>query len=294
MDAARGWVQQFHLGVLRGLNTRLGSVLGPDTGFDSMGDTGAGQDLWRDSWTAWIAAGKLAKTILYNLNPSDNDLMAAMIGNFQDGTVRGKMQLGTAWWFNDQIDGMRAQMAALSNSGVISAFVGMVTDSRSFLSYPRHDYFRRLLCGLFGDDIEARGAAGRLPAPRRHRSGHLLRQRGALLRRAGGDRRPARQPATGPDAVHDRLEWYRAVLAGGLVPLFYHGDETVAGGVAAALVEGRSRGGGVHQPGTGCAARVPGARGALPSSTEPPASGWDRSLMRPPPRCSLPPAPGLW
>ena len=154
MDAARGWVQQFHLGVLRGLNTRLGSVVGPDAGFDSIGDMAQAGSLAR-FLDHLDRDGKLAKTILYNLNPSDNDLMAAMIGNFQDGTVRGKMQLGTAWWFNDQIDGMRAQMAALSNSGVISAFVGMVTDSRSFLSFPRHDYFRRLLCGLFGDDIEA-------------------------------------------------------------------------------------------------------------------------------------------
>ena len=108
--------------------------------------------------------GSLTKTILYNLNPSDNDLMASMIGNFQDGTVRGKMQFGTAWWFNDQTDGMRAQMAALSNSGVISAFVGMVTDSRSFLSYPRHDYFRRLVCDLFGEDVER----GLLPADYAH------------------------------------------------------------------------------------------------------------------------------
>ena len=100
---------------------------------------------WRSPWPGFLdhldRDGSLAKTILYNLNPSDNDLVASMIGNFQDGTVRGKMQFGTAWWFNDQIDGMRSQMAALSNSGVISAFVGMVTDSRSFLSYPRHDYF---------------------------------------------------------------------------------------------------------------------------------------------------------
>ena len=163
MDAARGWAQQFHLGALRGLNTRLGSVVGPDAGFDSIGDMAQARSLAR-FLDHLDRDGRLAKTILYNLNPSDNDLMAAMIGNFQDGTVRGKMQLGTAWWFNDQIDGMRAQMAALSNSGVISAFVGMVTDSRSFLSYPRHDYFRRLLCDLFGDDIER----GVLPADYPH------------------------------------------------------------------------------------------------------------------------------
>ena len=166
MDAARGWAQQFHLGVLRGLNTRLGSVVGPDSGFDTIGDMAQARSLAR-FLDHLDRDGRLAKTILYNLNPSDNDLMAAMIGTFQDGTVRGKMQFGTAWWFNDQIDGMRAQMAALSNSGVISAFVGMVTDSRSFLSYPRHDYFRRLLCGLFGDDIER----GVLPADYPHLGG---------------------------------------------------------------------------------------------------------------------------
>ncbi len=166
MDAARGWTQQYHIGVMRNLNTRLGSVLGPDTGFDSIGDTAQARSLAR-FLDQLDRDGRLAKTILYNLNPSDNDLVAAMIGNFQDGTVRGKMQFGTAWWFNDQIDGMRAQMAALSNSGVISAFVGMVTDSRSFLSYPRHDYFRRLLCDLFGDDIER----GVLPADYPHLGG---------------------------------------------------------------------------------------------------------------------------
>ena len=166
MDAARGWAQQYHLGVMRDLNTRLGSVLGPDTGFDSIGDTAQARSLAR-FLDHLDRDGRLAKTILYNLNPSDNDLLAAMIGNFQDGSVRGKMQLGTAWWFNDQIDGMRAQMSALSNSAVISAFVGMVTDSRSFLSYPRHDYFRRLLCDLFGDDIER----GVLPADYAHLGG---------------------------------------------------------------------------------------------------------------------------
>ena len=166
MDAARGWAQQFHLGVLRGLNSRLGSALGPDTGFDSIGDQPQAASLAR-FLDRLDRDGRLAKTILYNLNPSDNDLMASMIGNFQDGTVRGKMQFGTAWWFNDQIDGMRAQMAALSNCGVISAFVGMVTDSRSFLSYPRHDYFRRLLCDLFGEDLER----GVLPADYPHLGG---------------------------------------------------------------------------------------------------------------------------
>ncbi len=166
MDAARGWAQQFHLGALRGVNTRMGSALGPDTGFDSIGDQAQARSLAR-FLDHLDRDGRLAKTILYNLNPSDNDLMASMIGTFQDGTVRGKMQLGAAWWFNDQIDGMRAQMAALSNCGVISVFVGMVTDSRSFLSYPRHDYFRRLLCDLFGDDIER----GVLPADYPHLGG---------------------------------------------------------------------------------------------------------------------------
>jgi glucuronate isomerase len=152
LDHARGWVQQFHLGALRNNNTRLLNALGPDTGFDSIGDCEIARPLSR-FLDHLDETNQLAKTILYNLNPRDNALMAAMIGNFQDGTVAGKMQYGSAWWFLDQLDGMKAQMNVLSNMGLLSRFVGMVTDSRCFLSYSRHEYFRRLLCNLLGDDV---------------------------------------------------------------------------------------------------------------------------------------------
>ena len=152
LDHARGWVQQFHLGALRNNNTRLLRALGPDTGFDSIGDVEIARPLSR-FLDRLDETNQLAKTILYNLNPRDNALVAAMIGNFQDGTVPGKMQYGSAWWFLDQLDGMKAQMDALSNMGLLSRFVGMVTDSRSFLSYSRHEYFRRLLCNLLGEDV---------------------------------------------------------------------------------------------------------------------------------------------
>ena len=151
-DHARGWVQQFHLGALRNNNTRLRRVLGPDTGFDSVGDFEIARPLSR-FLDRLDETNELAKTILYNLNPRDNALIAAMIGTFQDGSVPGKMQYGSARWFLDQLDGMKAQMDALSNMGLLSRFVGMVTDSRSFLSYSRHDYFRRLLCNLLGEDV---------------------------------------------------------------------------------------------------------------------------------------------
>ena len=152
LDHARGWVQQFHFGALRNNNTRLLRTLGPDTGFDSIGDFEIGRPLAK-FLDRLDETNQLAKTILYNLNPRDNALMAAMIGNFQDGTVPGKMQYGSAWWFLDQLDGMKAQIDALSNMGLLSRFVGMVTDSRSFLSYSRHEYFRRLLCNLIGEDV---------------------------------------------------------------------------------------------------------------------------------------------
>ena len=152
LDHARGWVQQFHLGALRNNNTRLLRALGPDTGFDSIGDFEIGRPLSR-FLDRLDETNQLAKTILYNLNPRDNALLAAMIGNFQDGSVPGKMQYGSAWWFLDQLDGMKAQMDALSNMGLLARFVGMVTDSRSFLSYSRHEYFRRLLCNLLGEDV---------------------------------------------------------------------------------------------------------------------------------------------
>ncbi|HEY3350087.1 MAG TPA: glucuronate isomerase [Thermoanaerobaculia bacterium] len=169
LDHARGWVQQFHLGALRNVNSRLRRTLGADTGFDSIGDFDQARPLAR-FLDRLDDANSLAKTILYNLNPADNEVFATMIGNFQDGSVAGKMQLGSAWWFLDQLDGMEAQMRALSGMGLFSRFVGMVTDSRSFLSYPRHDYFRRLVCNLLGRDVargllpDDRGLLGRLVA----------------------------------------------------------------------------------------------------------------------------------
>lgn len=153
MDAEKGWTQQFHLGALRNTNTRAMRILGPDTGFDSMGDFEIAQPLAR-LLDKLESKGKLAKTILYVLNPRDNALIATMIGNFQDGSTPGKMQFGSAWWYNDQKDGMEQQIKILANMGLLSRFVGMLTDSRSFLSYPRHEYFRRVLCNLLGTDIE--------------------------------------------------------------------------------------------------------------------------------------------
>ncbi|MFA5424006.1 MAG: glucuronate isomerase [Phycisphaerae bacterium] len=153
MDAEAGWVMQLHIGALRNNNTRLFKTIGPDTGFDSIGDWPQAQALSRflDSFDK---KNKLPKTILYNLNPADNELFATMLGNFQDGSVPGKIQYGSGWWFLDQKDGMQKQITALSNLGLLSRFVGMVTDSRSFLSFPRHEYFRRVLCNLLGNDIE--------------------------------------------------------------------------------------------------------------------------------------------
>jgi len=152
-DAAKGWVQQYHLGALRNNNTRQLQQLGADTGWDSIGDVQQGRALSKFLGRL-DAEGKLAKTILYNLNPADNELFATMAGNFNDGSVAGKIQFGSAWWFLDQKDGMVKQLNALSNMGLLSRFVGMLTDSRSFLSFPRHEYFRRILCNLFGEEIE--------------------------------------------------------------------------------------------------------------------------------------------
>lgn len=152
-DHEKGWVQQYHLGALRNNNTRMLTQLGPDTGWDSIGDFSQARQISK-FLNKLDTEDKLAKTILYNLNPADNELMATMIGNFNDGSVAGKVQWGSGWWFLDQKDGMIKQMNALSNMGLLSRFVGMLTDSRSFLSFPRHEYFRRILCNLFGDDIE--------------------------------------------------------------------------------------------------------------------------------------------
>lgn len=154
MDHEAGWVQQLHLGALRNNNSRLYKTLGPDTGFDSIGDFEIAKPLAK-FLDKLDSDNRLPKTILYNLNPRDNALLATMIGNFQDGSAPGKMQFGSAWWFLDQKDGMEEQISALSNMGLLSRFVGMLTDSRSFLSYPRHEYFRRILCNMFGEDVEA-------------------------------------------------------------------------------------------------------------------------------------------
>jgi glucuronate isomerase len=149
----RGWTQQFHLGAIRNTNQRMLRELGPDTGFDSIGDYQQATALAK-FFNNLDNTNQLAKTVLYNLNPSQNEVFATMIGNFNDGSVKGKMQFGSAWWFLDQKDGMEKQINALSNIGLLSCFIGMLTDSRSFLSFPRHEYFRRILCNLIGSDVE--------------------------------------------------------------------------------------------------------------------------------------------
>ncbi|MFZ2491768.1 MAG: glucuronate isomerase [Thermoanaerobaculia bacterium] len=167
MDHARGWVQQYHLGALRNNNSRMRRLLGADAGLDSVGDFEQARPLAR-FLDRLDTTNQLGKTILYNLNPADNELFATMIGNFQDGTIPGKLQYGSAWWFLDQKEGMEAQIRALSNMALFSRFVGMVTDSRSFLSYSRHEYFRRVVCNLLGNDVrdgllpDDRKALGRL------------------------------------------------------------------------------------------------------------------------------------
>ena len=153
MDYASGWTQQYHYGAIRNNNSKMFAKLGADTGFDSIGEftTAKAMSHFLDELNS---EGKLAKTILYCLNPSANEVIATMLGNFQDGSVAGKIQFGSGWWFLDQKDGMEKQMNALSLLGLLSRFVGMLTDSRSFLSYPRHEYFRRTMCNLLGNDIE--------------------------------------------------------------------------------------------------------------------------------------------
>ena len=161
LNHERGWAQQFHLGALRNNNTRLGAKIGSDVGADSIGDFEQAGPLSR-LLDHLDRTDQLAKTILYNLNPADNEVFAAMCGNFQDGSTPGKMQYGAAWWFLDQKDGIEAQLKALANLGLLARFVGMVTDSRSFLSYSRHEYFRRILCNFLGEGIQK----GRLPDDR--------------------------------------------------------------------------------------------------------------------------------
>ncbi|MBC7687395.1 MAG: glucuronate isomerase [Aquabacterium sp.] len=152
-DHEKNWVQQYHLGALRNNNSRMLQTLGADTGWDSIGDFSQAKQLSK-FLDRLDSTDQLAKTILYNLNPNDNELIATMSGNFNDGSVAGKIQFGSGWWFLDQKDGMTKQINALSNMGLLSKFVGMLTDSRSFMSYPRHEYFRRMLCNIFGEEME--------------------------------------------------------------------------------------------------------------------------------------------
>ena len=159
MDHASGWAQQFHYGAIRDNNSRMFALLGPDTGFDSIGQFNTAKAMSK-FLNRLASRDKLTKTIIYNLNPADNEVVATMLGNFQDGSCPGKIQWGSGWWFLDQKDGMTKQMNALSLLGLLSRFVGMLTDSRSFLSYPRHEYFRRTLCALLGTDVEN----GEIPA----------------------------------------------------------------------------------------------------------------------------------
>ena len=153
LDAEKGWTKQLHLGARRGVNTQARATIGADTGFDSIGD-----DLQAEALGVYLdrleQEHALPKMIIYNVNPSANYTMATMAGNFQDGRTPGKIQFGSGWWYLDQKDGMEWQLNALSNTGLLSRFVGMITDSRSFMSYPRHEYFRRVLCNLLGREME--------------------------------------------------------------------------------------------------------------------------------------------
>ena len=169
MDWEKGWTQQFHYGAIRNNNTKMFKLLGADTGFDSIGEftTAKAMAKFLDRLNT---NGKLTKTILYNLNPCANEVIATMLGNFQDGSIPGKIQFGSGWWFLDQKDGMEKQMNALSVLGLLSRFVGMLTDSRSFLSYPRHEYFRRTLCNLVGRDVEN----GEIPASEMERVNQMI------------------------------------------------------------------------------------------------------------------------
>lgn len=152
MYHAKGWVQQFHLGALRNNNSRLLAQLGADTGCDSIGDFNQAEAM-STLFNRLDSESSLSKTITYNLNPTQNEVFATMMGNYSEAGIPGKMQFGTGWWFLDQKDGMEKQMNVLSNMGLLSRFVGMLTDSRSFLSFPRHEYFRRILCDLIAEDV---------------------------------------------------------------------------------------------------------------------------------------------
>ncbi|MEP7110701.1 MAG: glucuronate isomerase [Ferruginibacter sp.] len=152
-DHEKNWVQQYHLGALRNNNSRMTKTLGADTGWDSIGDFSQAKQLSK-FLDRLDSTDQLAKTILYNLNPADNELIATMAGNFNDGSIAGKIQFGSSWWFLDQKDGMTRQVNSLSNMGLLAKFIGMLTDSRSFMSFPRHEYFRRILCNIFGEEME--------------------------------------------------------------------------------------------------------------------------------------------
>ena len=181
LDAEKGWTKQLHLGARRNSNTRALKSLGRDTGYDSIGDLPQIDALGR-YLDRLEQDNALPKMVIYNLNPADNYAFATMIGNFQDGSVAGKIQFGSGWWFLDQKEAMEWQLNALSNNALLSHFVGMLTDSRSFMSYPRHEYFRRVLCNLLGREMET----GELPSGRRddRRDGgeDLLQERGEILR----------------------------------------------------------------------------------------------------------------
>ena len=153
LDAQAGFTKQIHLGALRAASSRALAEIGPDTGFDSIGDWPQ-MEMLRDYLDALDRAGSLPRMVIYNLNPADNYALATMVGNFHDGKIAGKMQFGSGWWYLDQKEAMEWQMNALSNCGLLSRFVGMLTDSRSFMSYPRHEYFRRTLCNLLGREME--------------------------------------------------------------------------------------------------------------------------------------------
>ncbi len=159
---AKGWIQQFHIGAIRNNNSRMAGLIGADAGFDSIGDE-LQAELMARFFDKLDSTDQLAKTIVYNLNPAENEVFAAMMGNFSSEGVKCKMQYGSAWWFLDQKEGIERQLNTLSNMGLISCFIGMITDSRSFLSYSRHDYFRRLLCNLFGKDVEEGLLPGDIP-----------------------------------------------------------------------------------------------------------------------------------
>ena len=207
MNARRGWAMQLHMAAIRNLNTPMFRKLGPDTGYDAVSDEKMARKLGL-FLDALQSDGLLPKTILYSLNPGDYEVMGTIMGCFQDGSLPGKIQVGSAWWFNDHLEGMRRQLVSLANLGLLSRFVGMLTDSRSFLSFPRHEYFRRILCALVGGWMEAGRAPRGLRDLRRHGPGHLAtgtprptsRSQGWRTDGGHGDPREQKQAGTSGDA----------------------------------------------------------------------------------------------